>query len=260
MKNVLITGASAGIGKAITEKFAQEGFGIILVARRKVELDKIADDLKSKYNVFTKVIVSDLSDSKSPTKIYQQLEKENIPVDILVNNAGYAIKETFSGANYISHEKMLQVMITSLVQLSHLFLPQMKERKYGKIVNIASVAAFLPPMTGSLYTGIKTFVLNFSIALDFETKPFGVDSIAVCPGLTYSEFHDSMGIQKEMNGTPRFIWQTSEKVAEETYKATIKGKTIIINGWPNKFAIFIMKFLPQKLKLYFARKTKSYDI
>ena len=149
----LVTGASAGIGEEFAAVFAKNGFNLALVARRKEKLENIADQMEKLFKIQTKVLVFDLADPVSPQQIYDTLQAEQIMVSVLVNNAGYALKTEFAETSWQAHQDMIQVMMTAVTQLCYLFAGEMKKQKYGRIINVASVAAFSPQAPGNLYGG-----------------------------------------------------------------------------------------------------------
>ena len=255
-KTALITGASAGIGKAFAEFLAEMGFNVILTARRENRLIALAQEIRSKYSVHAEFITADLADPQAPQNIYDALSKQNITIDVLINNAGDAINTSICDAKLSDHTDMIQAMVTSVVQLCYLFLPNMKKNHFGKIINVSSVAAFLPPSPGSLYAGIKSFVMNFSLALSSEVEGTGVTSSVLCPGFTRSEFHDAMGVREQVDKLPSFMWMGSREVVEKGYEAAMKGKTLYINGWVNRLIVSIFQLLPFRLK-YKASKKQS---
>ncbi|MCP5161003.1 MAG: SDR family oxidoreductase [Hahellaceae bacterium] len=255
-KTALITGASAGIGKALAEAFAQKGFNLILVARRKEKLQEVADLLGTKYKVKTHVIAADLSKSTSPKKIYDEVQAAGLRVDALVNNAGYALNKAFSKASWKEHQEFLNVMLVSVTQLSHLFIPAMKENRYGRIINVSSVAAFTPEWGGSLYGAVKSYVAHMSEALDLELKPFGIHVTSLHPGFTYSEFHDVMGAAKLRDTLPKWLWMDAETVAQQGVDAVMKGEPACINGWVNRSMVTAFTLMPAKMKYMIAQKQK----
>lgn len=253
-KFALVTGASAGIGKALATEFARHGFGLILVARRKDRLTEIANTLNLRYNVPCHVYPADLSKNNAAQKLYDQLQKDGLQVDALVNNAGYAIMEKFTDASWKDHQAFLNVMLLSLTQLCYLFGQDMKRRGYGRILNVSSVAAYSPEWSGSLYGGIKSYVAHFSEALDLELKPHNVYCTALMPGFTYSEFHDVMGAKGALAKLPTWLWMDAETVAKEGYNALMNGEPAHINGLVNRSMVTAFNLMPRKLKYLISSK------
>lgn len=258
-KTALITGASAGIGLAFAKEFAAKGFDVVLVARREEKLQEIAAEIKAQYGAMAYVVAADLADPESPQIIFDTLEKKGITVDALINNAGYAIDNGFLETPWETHRDFIQVLNTSLVHLCHLFASGMKQRQYGRIINIASVAAFSPQFKGSLYGAVKSFVLDLSQAIDLELKPDNVFCTALCPGFTYSEFHDTMGVRDAVSRLPKFLWMDAQTVAQEGFEAVMAGKPVYINGLVNQGMSQVLSVLPLRVKQFLAEKQTLFD-
>lgn len=256
----VITGASAGIGLAFAKEFARNGFNIVLVARRQEKLLSIAKELENSFNIGVLPLPVDLSQTNSSETITVLLAEKSIKVDALVNNAGFGINQGFLEANWSTHEATLAVMLTGYTRLCYLLAKGMKERHYGRIINIASLAAFLPATSGSLYTAIKSYVLNFTTALDLELRPFGIHCTAVCPGFTMSEFHDVMKVRKSVSRYPGLMWMSADTVARQGYAAVMKGKPIVINGWLNKLVALAFNLLPRAFLHRRQRNVKPWPI
>lgn len=255
-KTVLITGASAGIGKALAHVFAQNNFDVVLIARREDKLNAVAEEIKHKYGMMAYVLSEDLSDRDAPQRIFDWCQQQGITVDALVNNAGYAIHEGFLEADWRTHLDFLQVLNISVVQLCHLFAPGMQARGYGRIINLASLAAWSPQLKGNLYGAAKSFILDFSQAIDLELQPHGVHCTALCPGFTFSEFHDVMGTRGSVSKLPRFLWMTAEEVAQEGFDAVMEGKPVHVTGKVNQGLSQVMAMLPSSVKHYLSKQQK----
>ncbi len=244
-KTALITGASAGIGAEFARQLSAKGANLVLVARRVDRLDILAQELTKKHGINCTVIAMDLSDTTASASLFEATHK--IEVDILVNNAGYALKSTFSRVALKDISDQLQVMLTSLTELCHWYLPGMIHRQYGRIINVASLAAFTPDFSGSLYPPIKAYVLRLSRSLSLELRKTNVNVTALCPGYTYSEFHDVQGTRAKMNRLPRFMWMDSDKVVRQGISAAEKGKSVHINGTVNRVITGMCTLLPHGL-------------
>jgi short-subunit dehydrogenase len=241
----LVTGASAGIGFAFADVLAKNGFNVALMARRREHLQKHANWLEDKYNAKTLVIVDDLEDPAAPDRIFSQTEQAGIKLDLLVNNAGYGVPGHFESVPADKHLASLQVMLTSVVQLTHKYLPGMQERDYGRIVNVASLAALVPGSSGhTLYGAQKSFLVKFSESLWAENQGTNVHVTALCPGFTYSEFHDVTGNRDQVSELPKFMWMDAKTVAEQGFKAVCDNKPVYVNGAWNKFLAGLTKILP----------------
>lgn len=247
-QTALITGASAGIGAAFARHLAAEGYNLVLVARRLERLETLATELAAKYGVQVEVFASDLSDSSAPAAIADHVEKKDIAIDILINNAGLSGKTAFADTEWPTLAAEIQLMVTAPTELCHRFAPGMRARGWGRIINLSSLAAFSPPAASLLYTGIKSYVLNVSQALDMELKPHGVFVTALCPGFTRSEFHDTMGTQDQADALPEIVWQEAEEVVREGWRAVMKGKPVCVPGHVNKLIAGSMRPLPLALQ------------
>ena len=247
-KTAIITGASAGIGKSFAEVFFKNGFNLILTARRSDRLDSIrANLIESSRNQKIDIFPADLCDKDAPRQIFNFCKEQNIHIDALVNNAGYGIPKAFENIKWDEHSDFLQVMVTSVTELTYIFLPGMIEKQYGRIINVASLAPYIPPADrGGLYSPVKIYQIKLSEGIHYEYMDQNIYCTAVCPGLTRSEFHIAADMPEVAN-TPDFLWMTSEKVAEQGYNAVMNGKNLVINGRLNKFFALISKILPKIL-------------
>lgn len=247
-RTALITGASAGIGAAFAHHLAAEGHDLVLVARREDRLTALADELTNRHGVRCDVQVADLTDSHAPTAILERTTSLGIDIDILINNAGMSGNSTFADAPFEDLASEIQVMITAVTELAHLVVPGMKERRYGRIVNLSSLAAFMPPAASLLYTGIKSYVLNVSQALDMELRPYGINVTALCPGFTRSEFHDVMGTRDAADSKlPALLWQNPEDVVREGWRAVNDRKPVCVPGIVNKVSAAAARPVPTRL-------------
>ncbi len=245
MKTVLITGGSSGIGYSLAELFAKDKYRIIIVARDTQTLKKSADELKKEYDVDVVTISKDLSLQKSAQEIHSELTRKKIEVDILINNAGFGTFGFFEKQILSSQEAMIALNITSLTQLTHLFLQDMIKRKSGKIMNVASTAAFQPGPLMSVYFATKAYVLHFTEALANETRKTGVSMYAFCPGPTLTNFQKRAQMRIEDIEKRSSFFMTAKRAADIAYKGLEKNKTLIIPGWKNKILSIIVQFLPR---------------
>ncbi|WP_188486585.1 SDR family NAD(P)-dependent oxidoreductase [Williamsia phyllosphaerae] len=243
-RTAVVTGASAGIGAAFARHLAQRGVGLVLVARREDRLLALAKDLTADYGVRCDVITADLTDPAAPQAIMARVTELGLDVDILINNAGLSGSGAFADTPFVELANEIQVMMTAVTELAHLAVPGMKERGFGRIVNVSSLAALMPPAASLLYTAIKSYVLNLSQALDMELKPHGVHVTALCPGFTHSEFHDVMGTRDASNKLPAFLWQEADAVVREGWNAVDKGAPVCVPGVVNKVTAAAVKPVP----------------
>jgi short-subunit dehydrogenase len=247
-KTALVTGASSGIGKAFAELLAQKGYAVVLTARRGDRLEALASELKQKYSVAAHTIVSDLSQPNASQQIAAELTSRKIAIDVLVNNAGYGVPGSYLNVPWADHERFMQVMVTAVLDLTYRLLPGMLERGWGRIVNIASVAGMVPAPAGhTLYGASKAFLIRLSEALNAESGPRGVNVTAVCPGFTWSEFHDVTGTRDKMNKMPGLLWLKADDVAREGYDAVMKGQSVVVNGAIYRFLVWLTGALPRSL-------------
>ena len=249
----LVTGASAGIGTAFARLLAAEGHDLLLVARRKERLRELANELSAAHGVRCEIAAADLTDPAAPLNVMARAEALGMPIDVLINNAGLSGKGLFVETPWDDLAAELQIMVTAVTELARRAAPGMKARGWGRIVNLSSVAAFAPPGASLLYTGIKSYVLNMSQALDMELKPHGVNVTALCPGFTRSEFHDVMGTRDTMDKFPEFVWQSAEEVARAGYDAVMKGRPVCVPGLVNKLAVGALRPLPESLRYHLGR-------
>jgi hypothetical protein len=254
MAHALITGASAGIGRAFARLLAREGYHPVMVARRRDRLRELQREIDNEFGVSATVLVEDLTDPQAPARLVRELAERDIEVELLVNNAGFSIREAFLDTDWSVHANTLQVMVTAVTELSHRLAPAMRERGRGHIINVSSLAALVPTAPGLLYTGVKSYVLHFSEALDMELKPHGVHVTALCPGFTWSEFHDVMGNRERMNRLPKLLWTTAEEVAEAGYRGVRAGRPVVMPGLPNKLITGAARMMPEAVRYRLGRR------
>lgn len=257
-RTALVTGASAGIGKSFAELLAAEGYDLILVARREDRLRELADELSEKHGGRCEVFAADLRDPETPTRIFEYSQSLRVAVDVLINNAGLSGKGAFSETPWDEISGELQVMVMAVTELTHLYVPGMRERGWGRVINLSSLAAFQPPGASLLYTGIKTYVLNMSMALDMELKPHGVNVTALCPGFTHSEFHDVMGTRSQANKLPGLMWQDADDVVRDGWEAVMKGKPVCVPGSVNKVLSASMRPIPNRIQYLLGRNANPF--
>jgi short-subunit dehydrogenase len=248
-RTALITGASAGLGKAFAEKYAKEGFDLVLVARREDRLNSLATQLQSQYSIRAHVVVMDLANPDAARDIFEKTEALGLEVDTLINNAGYGITGQFGSHSDETYQNFLQVMVASVVALSKAYVGGMKARGFGRIINVSSVAAFLPGTAeNNLYNGSKALLNCFSESLNKELSHQGVFVTAICPGFTRTEFHDHEGFQDLIKTTPKFMWSKAEEVVQTAFNASnIEHKVIVIHGLFYKFFVFLAWLLPNSI-------------
>ena len=248
----LITGASGGIGAELARYHAAKGGDLVLVARSGDALEQLKQELASAHNVKVTVIVADLSQSESAQAIYQQTEESGIQIDILINNAGFGGHGKFHQRELGKDQAMMQVNMTSLVNLTHLYLQGMVARNSGKILHVASSAAFMPGPLQAVYYATKSFVVSFSQAIAQELADTKVTSTALCPGAVATGFVKA----GDLEGVS--AWDkaaTPESVAKYGYEAMQRGDLIAINEKALSFMInWVIPFLPRKTVLKISQK------
>jgi short-subunit dehydrogenase len=244
----LVTGASAGIGAAFARHLAARGFDLALTARRRERLTALAEELTADHGVETIVAPADLADTGGPQAVLDQLDR---PVEVLINNAGYGLPGGFARTTWADQQALLQLMATSPCELAHKTLPAMLANRYGRIVNVASLAGLVPGAAGhTLYPAIKSLMIKFSESLHLEAAPHGVHVSALCPGFTYSEFHDVNGMRERITaGMPCWMWGTAEAVVEAGWRAVEQNRPICIPGRVNQTLAAVARLVPESLAL-----------
>jgi len=249
-RTALITGASAGIGTELARVFAENGFDVVLTARREDRLRTVAAAIEREFGVKAHVVAADLADPEAPPRLFHELERRNITVDALVNNAGYGVPRSFRKNAWETHAAFLQVLVTAVAHLTHLFEPGMTARRYGRILNVSSLAALLPGSAGhTLYSAAKSFLVKFTESLSLEHAHDGVHVAVLCPGFTHSEFHDVLGNRKLVSKLPSFMWMDAPTVAREGYRAVMQGKAVHVPGRVNRAIATATRLLPEPIAL-----------
>ncbi len=259
----LVTGASAGIGAEFCRQLAAQGYQLVLVARREEKLQAIAEELKTSYGADSLIITADLSKKDASQSIVNRLEEQNIEVEYLVNNAGYGLPGSFHVPGWQEHADFIQLMMTAVCELTWRLLPGMRNRKRGFIINVASVAGLIPSSAGhTLYGASKSFLIKFSESLSLENEHSGVKVTALCPGFTYSEFHDVNNTRSTVNQLPSYLWLESEMVVSDTLSAMSKDKVIstVVPGRVYKTVVWVNRYLPWLGNLLIKKNASNYRI
>ena len=247
-RTALITGASAGIGMALARVFAAQGFDCVLTARRTDRLNALASELRENHGINAHVITADLAKPGAGGEIAMELSRRAIPVDVLINNAGYGVTGFYRGTTWELQRDFIQVLVTAPCELTHRLLPAMHARGYGRIMNVASIAGLLPGSAShTLYGAAKGMLIKFTQALHSEQEGTGVYVSALCPGFTYSEFHDVNGTRTSLRRSPKFLWLTAERVAEDGYRALMNNQTICIPGAQYRAISTLVRLLPMNM-------------
>jgi short-subunit dehydrogenase len=237
----LITGASSGIGTAFAHELAQRGYKLILVARREAKLNDLAQELETKFATQVQVIVADLADSATLDSLAEKIQQWD-DLTLLINNAGFGTTEHFAQVDLASQLAMLRVHVEASVRFTHAALPNFIARQRGAIINLSSIAAFLPSPGNPSYSGTKSYLVMFSEALQSELYNTGVRVQALCPGFTHTEFHTRPAYAKfDKRSIYDFLWMTPPAVVRESLAGLTWGPVTLIPGWQNKFLIAVAR-------------------
>jgi short-subunit dehydrogenase len=250
-KTALVTGASSGIGLEIAKLHASRGGDLVLVARRKELLDSIKKDIEDKHKVIVQIIVKDLSAPNASEEVYNEVK---VPIDYLINNAGFGSIGFFDETPLKTSHDMINLNVKSYVELTHFFLKDMVARKSGKILNVSSIAAFMPGPLSAIYFATKGFELSFSQALANEVGDKNITVSALCPGPVRTGFQRAAGFKRKETRAPGVEFASADEVAQLGYEGMLKGKVIIISGLRMKMQVFFLRFLPRSLVVKITRK------
>lgn len=243
MNASLITGASSGIGEVFARRLAARGRNVLLVARSEEKLITLCNELGRSNSIRAQYVALDLSLPESPGRLFEEAEKRGLSIDLLVNNAGFGSFGDFSKADLARELNMIDLNIKALVELTYRFLKPMRERKQGAIINVASTAAFQAVPFMATYAATKAFVLSFSEALWEENRPFGIQVMALCPGVTDTNFFEAARGQKP----PVRTSQTPEEVVDTALRGLARGKSHVISGWINRVMTESERLAPRSL-------------
>jgi len=251
-KTALITGASSGLGTEFARIHASKGDNLVLVARGKDKMEALKTEFEKQFGISVYVISKDLSVQSAPKEVYDELEVQKIHIDYLINNAGFGDFGVFAECDWEKQFQMINLNITALTYLTRLFLPDMIKNKFGKILNIASTAAFQPGPTMSIYFATKAFVLSFSESIANELKGTNVTVTALCPGATETGFKAAAALDNSNLFKGNQI-ATSKDVAEFGYNSMMKGKTVVVHGFVNTLMSQSVRFAPRNIVTAIAR-------
>lgn len=243
MNTTLITGASSGIGAAFARKLAARGRNVLLVARSEDKLVTMCNELGRVSGVRAHYLAMDLLQPETPARLFEETQRREFVIDMLVNNAGFGSRGDFVNLDLARELEMIDLNVKSLVDLTYRFLKPMRERKQGTIINVASTAGFqaVPYMT--TYAATKAFILSFSEALWEENREHGVHVMALCPGVTDTNFFAA----SKMDRPPMRTIQTPEEVVDTALRGLRQQKPSVISGWTNWFAVEAERFVPRSL-------------
>jgi short-subunit dehydrogenase len=244
----LVTGASAGIGAAFARIMAAHGYDLALTARREDRLKALADEIRLSHGVEVLILPADLADPAAPRALLARIAEHGRDVDALINNAGYGLAGAYASTRWEDQQALLQVMVTAPCELAHRTVGGMIERKFGRVVNVASVAGLVAGSAGAgLYGASKALMVRFSQSLHLETLNTGVHVSALCPGFTYTEFHDVNNTRALVGAqTPPWLWMGADEVAAAGYEAAEANRPICVPGAPNKAIAAVAHLLPEE--------------
>lgn len=236
-RTALITGASSGIGRSLTELLAAKGYDVVPVARRRERLDTLAEDIEGHWQVSARPIIADLADPDSVSHIVTELRRRHTHIDVLVNNAGYTLGGRFAETTWDDQERFLRVLALAPTELTHRLLPGMVERRWGRILNVASISALAPSSPQSvLYCASKSLLHKLTEGLAIENAKHNVTCTVSMPGFTATEIFQAAGWGGGIENTRaiKALMMTPETVARQAYSAMMAGRTSIVHGWQHK--------------------------
>jgi short-subunit dehydrogenase len=244
MKVTLITGASSGIGEEFARRLAAEGHNLVLVARSEKALHELCDELMLKHKIMAHYIVADLIEHEAEQQVFEETEKHGFEVDWLINNAGFGAYGDFSQVALEKQTGMIELNIRALLALTHRYLPAMRERKRGVIINVSSAAGFQPLPYMAVYAATKSFVTAFSEAIAEENGEFGIQVMALCPGSTKTNFFKVASMANPIHAKGQ---QTVDEVVDTALRGVKTGRTKIVSGLTNRVVATAVNFVPNNL-------------
>lgn len=245
MATALVTGASAGIGRAFCTELAERGHDLVVVARDRARLENLSDELAARYGVRVEILTADLADRGQLQRVADRVADPDRPIALVVNNAGFGLSRRTVDGDIADEERALDVMCRAVLVLSHAAARAMRARGRGAIVNVSSVAGFFAE---SSYSAAKAWTTVFSEALSGQLKGTGVSVTALCPGLTHTEFHQRAGFdEKAMSATPRWLWLDAGRVVRRCLDDVSAGRVLSIPGAPYRVVVALSRLLPRSL-------------
>ena len=252
----LITGASAGLGREFARQLAETHKDLILVARRVEPMQALAKELESTHDVNVAVIPADLADAGAPRAVFDAVIGQGFEVDTLINNAGSSGPDLLDHDDWPASHSYLQLMMTSAVALSHFFAPAMRERGYGRILNVASVAGLVPTPGDYTYGPTKAYLIAFSRGMSVALRNDGIHVTALCPGFTHTDFHASPELAEMKRSLPKFIWYDAQTVVRDGLDAVDNGREIFISGRLYRYLVPLLRSPVGRLLMRLAAKRK----
>jgi len=243
MNTTLITGASSGIGEAFARKLASRGRNVFLVSRSEDKLITLCNELGRVSGIRAQYLAADLVQPNVAANIFEETRKRGLEIDMLINNAGFGSMGDCTQLDLSNELKMIDLNIKAVVDLTHRFLVPMRERKQGAIINVASTAGFQPVPFMATYAATKAFVISFSEALWDENRQYGIHVMALCPGVTETNFFEA----SQMERPPMRSAQTPEEVVETALRGLARKKSVVVSGWVNFLMLGAERFVPRSL-------------
>jgi len=229
-RTAMVTGASAGLGEEFARQLAAAGYNLVLVARRRERLEALAAELRQRHGIACHVEPADLVDPAAPQALFDAMQAQDLQVDYLVNNAGIAGPDLLEVRDWNAQRDFFQLMMLSVAHLCHLFIPPMRSRGFGRVINVASVAGRIPRADGCNYSSSKAYLVALSESLAVTLKGSGVNVSALCPGFTHTDFHETAGMMAMKNALPSWLWYPASTVVADGIKAVEKGKPVYLSG------------------------------
>lgn len=245
-KTAVITGATSGIGTAYAKRFAGEGYDLIITGRRREKIEAFAEKIREEFHVDVEVILAELSEKEEIRKVIEAMREKQ--VEILVNNAGFGANSLFYECDLETAEQLANVSVIAPMELIRAVLPDMVKRRSGTIINISSESVYMIVPKNSVYSGSKAFLKSFTEGLHVDLIGTGVRVQAVCPGLTHTDFHEKMGMEKSRQTNKGIVsWMSPDEVVSCSLKDLQKGKVICIPGLHTKLMTHMLSLFPRKM-------------
>lgn len=242
MRTALVTGATSGIGHAFCRELAERGSNLVMVARHRARLENVSDELRARYSVNVEILAADLSERTQLRRVADRVADRERPIDLLVNNAGFTTRKSLLKGDLADEEAMLDVLCRAVLVLSHAGALSMKERRHGRIINVSSIAGFVPT---SSYGAAKAWVTAFTETLAHELSGSGVTATALCPGFTHTEFHERADL--DMSRLPKAMWLEADGLVRDCLDDVAAGKIISVPGVQYKVISGIAQVVPRSL-------------
>ncbi|MFN9619463.1 MAG: SDR family NAD(P)-dependent oxidoreductase [Synechococcaceae cyanobacterium] len=252
---ILITGASSGIGAALARAFAARGEALVLTARRLERLEALAAELRQLHGVAVEIVPCDLAQPGAAACLHAELQRRGLPLKGLVNNAGFGLRGDFEALDPREAQRMLQVLVQAVVELSQIALPEIGRQPDGFLLNVASLAGVVPGLAGSaLYSACKAFLIRFSQSLAAEQGEHGVRVLVLCPGYVHTEFHAQLGAQERIKQLPGWFWMEADDLARRCLRALDGQAVVVVPGLWNQAIALLARLLPEPLGRWLSRR------